>query len=432
MNFKKNQYREKAWYNFNSMNLKYVIRKVPSDPGIYIFKGKHGQILYVGKAVNLKARLGSYLRPGWKEGMLREAKSLSWEKLGSDVEALIREAMLIKMHRPRYNIVFRDDKNYFFVAFTRDRFPRIYLTHQPLKEKNTYIGPFTDGAAIKHVLKLLRRAFPYCTCSNKNLHRRRCINAEIGRCLSYCCVSKPHTKREERLYRANISAIKKILEGKTRSLTQALEKKMKQLSKTRHYEDAKIVRDQLSSLRHIFEHQPFLQKEISEERLRALSSLKDLLHLKNIPRRIEGYDISHHQGSSSVASMVVFENGVPKKSDYRKFIIRSVAGINDPAMIGESLRRRMKHPEWPTPDFILIDGGKGQLNAARVACKNKNIAIASIAKRDEELYSKNQRAPYELKKLPPPLLYLLTHIRNESHRFAISFHRKRQTRLMLG
>ncbi|MBI2053075.1 MAG: GIY-YIG nuclease family protein, partial [Candidatus Ryanbacteria bacterium] len=211
------------------MNLKKIISKAPSSPGVYLFGDRRGKPLYIGKAANLRARLRSYLAPGWKENMLREAKTLGWHKLSSDIEALIEESRLIKEYKPRYNILFRDDKNYFFVVITRDKFPRIYLTHQPQGQKSKikgqkskvksqrsktknqksseYIGPFTDGNSIKRVLRLLRTAFPYCTCSSLTRHKRRCVNAEIGKCLGFCCADIPIRQKDLLRYRANINAI---------------------------------------------------------------------------------------------------------------------------------------------------------------------------------------------------------------------------------
>ncbi|MBI2052773.1 MAG: hypothetical protein HYT34_00835 [Candidatus Ryanbacteria bacterium] len=237
-------------------------------------------------------------------------------------------------------------------------------------------------------------------------------------------------QKEKTRYRANINAIKKILSGKSRTLKKELARRMQTLAEKRKYEEARIARDQLASLERIFEHSPYLKKEITEERARALLLLKDLIGLAKVPRRIEGYDISHHQGSSSVGSMVVFENGMPQKNAYRKFIIRSVSGINDPAMMGEVLVRRLAHTEWEIPDLILIDGGKAQLGAARASVA-KNIPLAALAKREEELYMPGKSEPIRLMALSPPLLYLLTSIRDEAHRFAVSFHRKRQHRLVL-
>jgi len=419
------------------MNIGNTIKKAPQTPGVYLFKNARGRILYVGKAANLRARLRSYLHTGWKEHMLEEASQVAWEELASDIEALIRESELIKTHRPQYNILFRDDKNYFFVEYTKDIFPRIFLTHQPTenpknkKTKSTFIGPFTDGEAIKRVMRLLRNIFPYCTCSPRAPHARTCINAELGKCLGFCCRKGFASAKEIRAYKTNIIAIKKILSGKARALMLSLKKNMQIYAAHQEYEKARTLRDQLISLDRILKHSPYLKREISEERLKALQELKYLLKLTKIPYRIEGYDISHHQGDTSVASMVVFENGIPKKSDYRKFIMRSTSSINDPAMITEVLSRRLAHKEWRKPDFILIDGGKGQLGAARAALAETHIRFSALAKREEELFIEGRKDPIGLVSLPPPLLYLLTHIRDEAHRFAISFHRRRRSRLVI-
>lgn len=412
--------------------IKTKIGKAPHTPGVYFFRDIKKRIIYIGKAANLHARLRSYLRPGWKERMIEEAVSVSWHVLASDIEALIRESELIKTNRPKYNIVFRDDKNYFYVEITGDQFPRLFITHQPTHIKHSvFVGPFTDGAAIKRVVRFLRNAFPYCTCSSRVPHKRPCINGELGRCLGFCCTVGTKNKNDILLYRKNITLVKQILSGKARTLATRLKKDMSNYAKRREYERARVIRDQLVSLERILKHSPYLKKDISEERYKALEILQHILKLPTIPRRIEGYDISHHQGDSSVASMVVFEEGLPKKNDYRKFIIRSVPGINDPAMIQEVLVRRLKHPGWPRPDFILVDGGRGQLSAARAALHGNQIRFGAIAKREEKLYVEGRRDPFRLTSLPPSLLYLITHIRDESHRFAVSFHRRRRSRLVI-
>ncbi len=426
------------------MDIKKALKNAPSDPGVYIFKNRAGKTLYIGKAANLRARLYSYANPGWKKNMLSKAHSISWEVLSSDIEALIRESELVKKFKPHFNILLRDDKNYFFVAFTparqqggKDIFPRVFLTHQPSLDvghprgrPTSFIGPFTDGESIKRVLRLLRRAFPYCTCPVTSRHRRKCVNAEIGKCLGFCCADIKYTRQDSKNYQANITAIKKVLSGKTKQLERNLLKKMSALAYAKKYEKAANLRDQISSLERIFQHSPYLKKDISKDRNKALNALKDLLHLSKIPERIECYDISHHQGDTSVASMVVFEDGMPAKSEYRKFIIRHVTGINDPAMLHEVLSRRLTHREWQLPNLIIVDGGKTQLGAARLAIRDR-IPLASIAKREEELYVPGIKMPFKLKALPPPLLHLITHLRDEAHRFAISFHRKRRLRLVM-
>ncbi|OGZ50434.1 MAG: hypothetical protein A3C83_00120 [Candidatus Ryanbacteria bacterium RIFCSPHIGHO2_02_FULL_47_25] len=435
------------------MDIKKKITNAPQTPGVYYFKDRHKRVIYVGKAANLRARLRSYAQPGWKEDMLREASSITWEELSSDIEALIRESELIKKLKPHYNILMRDDKNYFFVAFTGDEFPRIYLTHQPNKDvgrpngrpTSKYIGPFTDGNALKQVLRLLRRTFPYCTCSARTRHKRQCVNAELGKCLGFCCVDvaaracdlPDHTvvRAGRARYRANITAIKKVLTGKSRALEHSLARAMERAARARRYEQAKIVRDQIASLKRIFEHHKYLQQDIQAEREKGLVVLQNLLRLARPPQRIECYDISHHQGDTSVASMAVFENGIPAKNEYRKFIIRKVKGINDPAMLTEVLARRLTHQEWQAPDLILVDGGKAQLNAALRVLKTsrvqRGVSLAAIAKREEELYLVGKKDPLKLRELPPPVLHLITALRNEAHRFAVSFHRARRKKTLL-
>ncbi len=434
--------------------IKNKIAKAPQTPGVYFFRNARGRVIYVGKAVNLRSRLKSYSRGDWKTEMLREAKSVTWEELGSDIEALISEAGLIKKLKPRYNIWMRDDKNYFFVALTKDKFPRIYLTHQPAEvrfprgsrtsprgNRASFIGPFTDGNALKETLRLLRRIFPYCTCLMQTRHKRKCVNAEIGKCLGFCCAHIPARAGDIARYKSNITAIKKVLSGKTKALERALQKKMLAEAKSRRYEQARILRDQIAGLKRIFEHRNFIQRDKNSESLRALATLAEILGTKKQVNRIECFDISHHAGSAPVASMAVFENGHPVKSEYRKFIIRRVSGINDPAMIQEAIARRLTHSPpaggWQSPDMILVDGGKPQLNAAKNVLKTSDVhwtsdvLLAAVAKREEELYVVGKKEPHKLKNLPPPLLHLITSIRDEAHQFAVSFHRKRRSRLVL-
>ena len=439
-------------------------KKTPSGPGIYFFKDKSGKTLYIGKAQNLKLRLLSYadlkmVEPR-KRQMLKEAKKIEWRELESDIEALIEEAIAIKRYKPRYNVLFRDDKQYFFVGFTRSaspwqarkKFPKIFLTHQKKQLKSTsklktinyklktdFIGPFTDGGALKMVMRSLQKIFPYCTCKEK--HNRPCVRSEIGRCLGICCIDEKYANKSfndrnqrEKTYAKNIRAIKNVLSGKKQNVVKNTECEMKAASKTMRFEDARKLRDQIFSLENIFRHQAIIKRELDPERHKALTLIQEMLSLPDIPHRIEGYDISNLQGSSAVGSMVVFEEGKPKKSDYRLFKIRLKAdkGSNDTAMIQEMLSRRLKHDEWPLPDLFLIDGGLGQFNAAKKVLQFYNLTtpLASLAKREEELWI-NPQKKLKLKKLPPSLLFLFQHIRNEAHRFAINFHRKRRSKAIL-
>lgn len=418
------------------MDIAQAIKKTPNTPGVYIFKNKAGRILYIGKAANLRARLRTYGKSDWKNDMLREASRLEWQELESDIGALIREAELVKKYRPHYNILLRDDKNYFYVAFTREEFPRIFLTHQPTRSETTipsnYIGPFTEGEPLRRVLHILRKTFPYCTCRQQTpRHKRKCVNAEIGKCLGFCCANILYTQKDRAHYRANITAIRKVLTGKSKTLERSLLKRMASFAHKKQYEEAALIRNQIASLHRIFQHSPYIKKDIATEREKALHSLQDALRLPHAPERIECYDISHHQGDSSVASMVVFEHGMPAKDQYRKFIIKHVAGINDPAMMQEVLTRRMRHTEWPFPHLIIVDGGKTQLGAALLAIRGR-VPVVAIAKREEELYMPRTKHPLPLKTMPPPLLHLITHARDEAHRFAVTFHRKRKRRLAVN
>ncbi len=422
-------------------------KKAPSGPGIYFFKDKSGKTLYIGKAQNLKLRLLSYadlkmVEPR-KHQMLKEAEKIEWRELESDIEALIEEAIAIKRYKPQYNILFRDDKQYFFVGITKEKFPRIFLTHQKNKLKTNnfrlitrYIGPFTDGGALKMVMRSSQKIFPYCTCKEK--HKRPCVRSEMGRCLGICCIDEKYANKSfndrderEKIYAKNIRAIKNVLSGRKQNVFKNMEREMKAASKTMRFEDARKLRDQIFSLENIFRHRAIIKRELDPERHKALTLIQELLSLPDIPHRIEGYDISNLQGSSAVGSMVVFKEGVPKKSDYRLFKIRlkTDKGSNDTAMIQEMLRRRLKHNEWPLPDLFLIDGGLGQFNAAKKVLQFYNLTtpLTSLAKREEELWINPQKR-LELKKLPLSLLFLFQHIRDEAHRFAINLHRKRRSR----
>jgi len=440
------------------LNLK-TIKNIPPSSGVYMFKRKNGNILYIGKANNLRNRLASYRNIGSlsaaKQRMLQTSHGVDIKITTSEVEALILEASLIKKHQPTYNILMRDDKNYAFVVFTKERFPKILVTHQPLQSQRStvngqqyagVIGPFTDVGALKNALRVLRKEFPYCDCARgKRGHKRMCVNGLIKKCPGICCVEDKvrsavlqkrgiEEKNAGAEYKKNIRAIKDVLMGKQTSLLRKLQREMKTLSDRRLYEQATTMRDQIQSLEKIFRHSPYIKKDEISDRAKALRLLKEIAQLPTIPERIEGYDVSDIGGKFPVGSMVVFKDGVPEKQSYRRFTIKQVAEANDPAMIEEMLNRRFAHTEWPLPDFILIDGGKPQLSAARKALMARYIHIifGAIAKKEEELYLEKRKKPAKLKDLSPQLLHLLQHIRNEAHRFAVSFHRVKRKKSLLN
>ena len=257
-------------------------KKIPSSPGVYFFKDRQDRILSIGKAVNLKNRLAAYRKaPDPKMAkMLETATDLDWQETGSEIEALILESRLIKKHRPPFNIMLRDDKQYFFVGITKEEFPRMFLTHQPTKSgkssirplensratsrgsrvgrladlpKTNFIGPFTEGASLKTTLKLLRKIFPYCACQQK--HHRYCLNYHISNCLGFCCLKEPiFTPEQKTDYQKNIRAIKNILNGKKTSVLKDLKKEMKHLAKKHDFDQAIKLRNKSVQLQRVFEN----------------------------------------------------------------------------------------------------------------------------------------------------------------------------------
>lgn len=447
------------------MSILKLPKKAPSTPGVYTFRrGKTA--IYVGKAENLKKRLASYFRKnaGQKvESLRQEATKLEWIELSSDIEALIKESELIKRYRPKFNVLMRDDKNYFYVGLTQEAFPKIFVTHQPKKSTNNesvpnkrirtfvknsifvdanYIGPFTSGSALYQTLKILRRIFPYCTC--KELHTRPCLNAEIGRCPGFCCltmlIEDPNKTRSchkwQNEYRRNIQNIVAILSGRKKTLLSELTRAMRAAAKKEEFERAAEIRKQIRGVENIFLHRAFLDPALARRRRghdwqKIERTIRTVFETTRRIRRVEGYDISNISGVSATGSMVVFLDGVPSKNNYRKFKIRTVRGISDVDMHKEVIRRRMNHPEWGAPDLLLIDGGKPQLNAALTALKfevrNSKFEtplVVGLAKREEELFLPGRRDSIRLDSLPPHTMHFFKHLRDESHRFAKKYHHK--------
>lgn len=423
-----------------------AMKFAPKKPGVYIFrKGKLP--LYIGKAVDLRNRLSFYFRRNTGEKvrqMRKEATKIEWIETASEIEALIKEAELIKKYKPKYNYIFRDDKNYSFVGLTKEIFPKIYITHQPhtdnsLKLKTMrYIGPFTDGTALKHTLKLIRKILPYCTC--KKPHRRPCLNTEMGRCLGCCCVknaiieTRSYTNCLAR-YKENIKNIIGVLSGKKRDILRHLRKEMYESARLQKFERAAVIRNQIKRLENIFSHQQFLEVQISEVGLQKLDQfswrkieeyIRHLLGVESPISRVEGYDISNISGTEATGSMVVFIAGKPSKSDYKKFKIKTVYQPDDIGMLKEVISRRLRHREWQYPDMMIIDGGKGQFNAAKVqvAKHQAQIIVAALAKQNEELYTDKRNTPILLENTPPGVMHFFQQVRDEAHRFAKKYHHK--------
>lgn len=416
-------------------------KTIPTHPGVYIFWCQKTP-LYVGKALNLKKRVSSYFKKNapWKVTQLcTESTRIEFRKAESEIEALITESELIKKYRPKYNILMRDDKNYLYVSITKDEFPRFYFTHQPERDSTT-VGPFVEAVAIKEAMRMLRNAFPFCTC--KRSHRGTCVNSQIGRCKGYCCIKeRVATPGERTEYQKNIRTILSLLSGGRNAAIKELVSEMKEASKLHEYERAAKTRDQIYALESMYRHRGIAVKRRGETPWYKIENvLKSIFNTKEPIRRVEGYDISNISGTESTGSMIVFYDGRPDKSQYRKFKVKSIEGANDVGSHREVIKRRFLHEEWEFPQLVLIDGGKPQLNAILPLLNRKvfkGVHIAALSKppkryfsrapsgpgqAEDLLYVPNRALAIPVKSLPPQVMHFLQRVRDESHRFAKAYH----------
>ncbi len=372
-----------------------IIKKIkssPKTPGVYIFY-KNKEVLYIGKAVNLCNRLKNYLRiTDLKTKLLhQETTNIKWLELSSPIEALIKESSLIKTLKPKLNVYWQDDKNHFFVSFTKDDFPKVKITHQPKDQRA--LGPFTDGKALRLVLKIIRRHFPYCTCREN--HLRICLNSQIDNCFGFCCQKKNIiTVEQKKIYNQSLKTIKDILNGKKKNLLK------------------RITRDSdLWAIDNILSHSEFLNDSKWQ--------------------RIECYDISNLSGKEAVGAMTVLKNDAghwqSEIREFRKFKIKNSPTQDDPRMIAEILTRRLNHPEWSYPDLIVIDGGITQYNAAQKALDKTKTAIKLIS------FAKPQKKILGLSKLTTADKKIIKGLKEEriieriikqTHNYAINYHRQ--------
>lgn len=527
------------------------VSHLPTSPGVYLWRDKYKRIIYVGKAINLRNRVRSYVRHDANRApkvtaMMKYAVDVETIQTKTEMEALILENTLIKEHHPKYNIMLRDDKTYPYVKITvQEDFPRVFMTRRLLRDGAKYFGPFTDVGAVHETIKLLRQSFPLRTCRSMKVDRP-CLQYHMHRCQAPCV---GYVSKEE--YKSYIDQIIQLFEGKAIPLLDNLKKEMEEAAEAMEFERAAILRDRLQAVDKIQEKQrmvtqkandidvlgfamddrlaclqllfirsgrllgrenyfvqnegdrpdeimtefikqyygasTFIPKELllpmkSEEEALfqdwftnmkgqhviigvpqkgykhdlikmahenaetflaerhrqwqyqidksggAVKRLAQVLDLPRLPERMECFDISHTQGTETVASMVVFEGGKPAKKEYRKFKLRTTEGKPDDfKSMAEIMERRYgKETDWPMPDLIIIDGGKGQLNASIPLIRQvgvTDVPVISLAKRIEEVFVEGQSESIILSHHSPEL-QLLQQIRDEAHRFAITFHRK--------
>lgn len=403
---------------------------------------KSGQVLYVGKAKKLRHRLQSYSR----DGLLERTKRLveityetRYQVMESEIQALIVEAELIKRYQPKFNVRLKDDKSPLYIAIGSEKFPRIRVMrgHELGKGKLVhYFGPFQSGIQVRRLLKIVRRLFPYCS-SLSTSRKRACFYVHLELCPG-ACVGEV-TQRE---YQKTIRDIIRFLSGEHDTLVKRMEGNIGKLAKAKQYEKASRLKKQLEALKYVSERNRVMDDDmplpnLAEDKFavqkKALSQM--LVNTVNFRQnklfRIEGYDVSNLSGQMATASMVVFTEGKPDTSEYRRFKIRGFRDADDPGMIAQALSRRLNHDEWDFPDLILIDGGRTQLTSAIKVINKTRLMIPIIAlakKPDRVVYCSSYADPPKFDLVPLKKHHsasqLLQFIRDESHRFAKQYHKK--------
>jgi len=549
-------------------------RKLPDQPGVYLFRDAAGRVIYVGKAISVRKRVASHFRADGRgalghDAMISEIAQIECIVFGGEGEALLAEQSFIKQYRPRFNIRLRDDKSYPFIAVSMDEdFPRVYFTRERHRPGRVYFGPYSNAKRVRDTLEVLSRVFLVRSCTGSEPGRRSgspCLDYHIKRCAAPCV---GYVSRAD--YRRGIDGVAEFLGGHYKDIERELEARMHAASAAQAFEQAAVERNRLAAVRSLLERQRVANSAVGtldaiavalagadanaqvfqirdgvlsdrqsfylanegerpheevieefllqyydtaasvpsqivvehpvsdaavealshkrggpvevraaergekrrilelaqrnaklaleedqlkaerrrEHRAEALDGLREALGLETVPVRIECFDISNLMGTHTVASMVVFEAGAPRRSDYRRFRIRSLDGPDDFAAMAEVLERRMANFERQVdtspheagydrsfatlPNLIVIDGGKGQLAAGLAVlagARERGVAVIALAKRLEEVYLPGVREPIILSH-DTPALQLLQRIRDEAHRFAITHHRARRDRAM--
>lgn len=437
--------------------LKAKLKLLPKVPGVYFHKDKSGEIIYVGKAAVLKNRVRQYFQKSRgndpkTDALKSEIHDTDWIEVETEIDALFLEAEMVRRYLPKYNIMLRDDKSLLYVRIDiKSDNPTVTFTRRPLDDGAEYFGPYIQGYAVRKALRLLRRIFPYATTKNQATMGSK-LYEQIGLDPG---VTSGRTSIEA--YRKNLRLLMSYLKGNRTKLIKEIEKEMKNAASNQEFELASTLRNKLYELKSLKKQIIFSDREFMDiSKDRGLSGLSELLGI-NLPRRIEGFDISHMSGTDNVASMVVFTNGIPDKTEYRKFKMR-LKGNNDFAHMREALTRRLSVKNvksWGVPSIFLIDGGKGQLSSAILARDSFKddegnpmfkTPMIGLAKREEQIVINKPGSHIDVENLESKLkkhsgyyeetednilinlpdssdvVKLLQRIRDESHRFAVSYH----------
>lgn len=415
---------------------KVLLKELPTTNGIYQFVSK-GKIIYIGKSVNLKARVLSHIESAKidakEAAIVNNSDELRYYITDSEFKALLFESRLINKHHPQYNVRWRDDKSYLYIKVTvKDTYPKVFLARREDDKKSKYYGPFPAVKTAQYIIRAIRKVVPYCT--QKNIGKRACFYNKIGQC-SPCpniiehLDNEDEKKRLTKEYKTNIRKVMKVLDGRSDILLDDMYKELKKYTEQEQYEEAIIVRNRIFRLEE-FLNGKTLDKEYEEAYNQSAVALEKLQSILvrfypelPLPNRIECYDISNTNQQDATASMVVMTEGLVDKKEYRKFKIKDLELQSDFDMMREVLTRRIKN-KWPKPDLLVVDGGKPQVRIAQqvLAELNFDVPLIGIAKSPDRLVIGDQYMPT----VRPPLnnlgFNLIRALRDESHRFAKKYH----------
>jgi len=425
------------------------VREFPQTPGVYLMKDAAGRVIYVGKAKSLRARAGSYFQQGakseWRTAdWVHEIRDIDYIECESEVDALLVESRLVKDIQPKHNKELKDDKTFpYLMITTREDFPRVEVTREPKDRGVKLYGPFANAGDLRGAVQVLQRIFQFRTCSldiEEGDERwrwfRPCLLASIHQCTAPCNL---RVSKED--YRRDIRRLQMFLEGHKKSLLKQMYEEMSAAAQALEFEKAARLRDEIRMLETLDKRgdlDTHAQPEVFYiDPKKGLAGLRKVLQLAETPRTIEGIDIAHLAGGQTVASVVQFLDGLPFKPGYRRYRIRAVDGIDDFRSIHEVVARRYKRMYDDAevfPDIVLIDGGKGQLNAALAAFRDQQVeppTLISLAKREEEIFRPGEDQSLRLSR-HAFALRLLQYVRDEAHRFAQHYHHMLRKKSQLG
>ncbi len=411
---------------------KTVLKTIPSTVGVYLFKKKK-EVLYIGKSVNVKSRIANHLQSAKnnpKENLLiQEADRISVYSLDSEFKAILLESELIKKYQPKYNVRWLDDKDFLYIKINlKDEFPKPVLVRKENDNESIYFGPFSSKRESLMILREFRKVVPFCT--EKKISMKPCFYSKIGLCnpcpnFINSLTGINEKKRHQRLYRKNINNLIQLLKGNFVQITKKYFKEINQFSKKNEFEKALVLREKIKTLNFLLNEKKInidLNSEIEKENLleKLTAFLRKYLPVKALSR-IEGYDVSDFSFQEAAASMVVFIDGYPDKSQYRRFRLKT--SESDIQMIRETIERRLKN-KWPIPDLMVVDGGVPQLRVAQTIIQQMRLQIAAVglAKNPDRLIIMNNDIIKKILLKNIPGGEILINLRNEAHRFARKYH----------